>query len=469
MSTRMSIPLETDTRFPALPVSSQIRRFARLFFRNLWRSGVMPLLPLVIAIGVWYSRLLIGEGVVLWNEVSISVAMTYAIVGPLCAALAAWVAGRPYRRKLGDQLESTSLPGWQQNLLAFATAAGIGTIGYGCMVLVMTGWTATQATWGSPYGVVLFSGLPMVILFCLVGAAVGMLWPHHLASLLVLAITGGSVIMGNTIQNRGVEANARELTLWNTLLSLRDGFSPWEARRSAPELFENMLMATGMCALIVALVLVIRPRGPVAIGALALSMVWASAGVAMTATGERRSWMAPETTASFEYACSDSGSVDVCLHPAWSSAQPFVAEIATQIYTPIRGLEGVPTEIIQVPSYNRSEDAEGTFSMPGGRMMEVSMSFHLVSTVFPDLNRNPGAMSDAELIIAGWLQEDAGGRAMLFIPRGPDGHASGRASEKELRGAIDRFSSLSPDQQRAWLVENWDALRAGELTLEDLP
>ena len=38
-----------------------------------------------------------------------------------------------------------------------------------------------------------------------------------------------------------------------------------------------------------------------------------------------------------------------------------------------------------------------------------------------------------------------------------------------LHAAVDRFAAISPEEQRAWLEANWDALRAGELTLEDLP
>ena len=35
--------------------------------------------------------------------------------------------------------------------------------------------------------------------------------------------------------------------------------------------------------------------------------------------------------------------------------------------------------------------------------------------------------------------------------------------------ATDRFAALTVDQQRAWFAVNFLPLRAGELTLEDLP
>jgi hypothetical protein len=41
--------------------------------------------------------------------------------------------------------------------------------------------------------------------------------------------------------------------------------------------------------------------------------------------------------------------------------------------------------------------------------------------------------------------------------------------EPETLAAADRFGALPPEEQRAWLEANFAALRAGELTLEDLP
>lgn len=472
MAMRMTVP--THHPSPANSVGDRVKIWWRLFFRNLWRSGVIPLMPVIIGIGVWYSMLLMREGVVLWHDVSASIAMTYAIVGPLCAALAAWTTGRPRRRKMDDQLTSASVPGWQQDLLSFATAAGIGLIGYGGMISIVTAWATTQATWGAPYGVVLLSGLPMVVLFCLFGAAIGMLWPNHLASLLVLIVTGGSMIYGNTIQNRGPEANARELTLWNILLSLRDGFSEWEARRSAPELFENMLMASGLCALVVTLTLVIRYRGPFMAVSLAVAAVLAGVCVTATMSGERSDlmfpWSGTETTASFEYVCTTAESVEVCLHPAWTPVQPLVTEMANDLYAPVAGLEGVPEHIVQTALNDLSmRGTAGAFYMPQGSVTDENLAIFLVSTVFPELNSGPRELSDAEHVIAGWLMQQAGSGPVFFLPWGTAPQEVIMQRQQELHAAVDRFAALSSEDQRAWLEDNWDALRAGELTLEDLP
>jgi hypothetical protein len=39
----------------------------------------------------------------------------------------------------------------------------------------------------------------------------------------------------------------------------------------------------------------------------------------------------------------------------------------------------------------------------------------------------------------------------------------------EIEAATDRFAALSVEEQRAWFAVNFAALRAGELTLDDLP
>jgi hypothetical protein len=43
------------------------------------------------------------------------------------------------------------------------------------------------------------------------------------------------------------------------------------------------------------------------------------------------------------------------------------------------------------------------------------------------------------------------------------------AQQADIESAADRFGALPETDQRAWLEANWDELRAGTLTLDDLP
>lgn len=476
MTMQMSIPVDDFMTPRKARTQGATLRLIRLFFRNLWRSGMMPVMPIIIAIGVWFTSTLLRPGIVLWHDVSVSVAMSYAVVGPLCAAAAAWVGGRPRRRKLDDQLASASLPGWQQDLLTLATAAGIGCIGYGGMVLIVLGWATTQATWGAPYGVVLLSGLLMVVLFCLVGSVTGMLWPNHLAALLVLAIIGGSVAFGNAIQNYGPTSNARELTLLNTLLSLRSGFSEWEAPRVAPELFENMLMASGLSALVIVGVLLVRHRRVVPVAVLAGVVLWSGAGIALSVTGARSDlvWQVgpPKQTASFDHACTFAGTIEVCLHPAWTSLEPEIVDTINGFYAPIEGLDGVPAMLVQMDGrvqFRPAPDGATAFHVFDGGAPQFQIAMGLQDDLFPMTEPGLNSLNEGQMVVGGWLMQEAGARPVFALPWGTAPPETIIAQEQELQAAVDRFDALPSEEQHAWLEVNWDALRAGELTLENLP
>ena len=483
MSMRMSIPVTTDTRFPSLPIWSQALRFRRLFFRNLWRSGVMPLLPLlplVIALGVWFTLLNRRTGVVLWYDISLWLAMSYAVIGPLCAGLAAWGSGRSRRRRMNDQLDSVPMPGWQQDLMSFLTAGAIGALGYGGTVLIVLGWASTEATWGRPYGVVLVSGLVMVVLFSIVGAAIGMVWSHHLAALTALAITLGSVVFGASVQRGiGFSKGVRELTLWNTLNTLgHGGFNEWESRRNLPEISNVIVLATGLGALVIAATLLLRYRRMSFVVAVVATLFWTVAGSAMTTNGTLSPQLAfsepPAVTASFSYNCSEHSGIELCLHPAWSGLEPEIADIITGFYGPVAGLEGVPTKLVQmdprVQPHPTPDGATSLYLFQGDKYLVFQLTMGLRDQLFSNVEIGSEA-NDAQQVIAGWLMQRTGARPVFSLPWGmtADENTVAIAREQELQTAVDQFSVLSPEQQRTWLEANWDALRAGELTLDDLP
>ena len=70
----------------------------------------------------------------------------------------------------------------------------------------------------------------------------------------------------------------------------------------------------------------------------------------------------------------------------------------------------------------------------------------------------------AQNAIAIWLVKRAriDPDRMLFGPPGSD-------YIRESLAAADRFARLSPAEQRRWLEEHYADLRAGKVTLEDLP
>ncbi len=111
-------------------------------------------------------------------------------------------------------------------------------------------------------------------------------------------------------------------------------------------------------------------------------------------------------------------------------------------------------------------------------------------TVVVDLVWNtstPGSraadLGDAQVAMAIWLLNRAGfdGRLEDVLaaadrssgsfggdPTGANAAASAR-DQAAIDAAVARFAALDPVAQRAWLEANWADLRAGSLTLDDLP
>lgn len=78
-----------------------------------------------------------------------------------------------------------------------------------------------------------------------------------------------------------------------------------------------------------------------------------------------------------------------------------------------------------------------------------------VDSIFPPDGHK--GISNVQQVISMWLVERAG---MPFPYRSDD---------PAISAAADRFAALPTEAQRAWLELNWDALRAGELTLDQMP
>ena len=84
-----------------------------------------------------------------------------------------------------------------------------------------------------------------------------------------------------------------------------------------------------------------------------------------------------------------------------------------------------------------------------------SIALAAVESVFPPEGRN--GTSASQQVILRWLGEQAGLTYPFSTP------------DLGIDAAVDRFALLRPEEQWAWLESNWDALRTGDLILEDLP
>jgi hypothetical protein len=182
--------------------------------------------------------------------------------------------------------------------------------------------------------------------------------------------------------------------------------------------------------------------------------------------------------------------IPVCLNPAYATYLAGVATALTPVLTELAGLPGAPTRISQVAA---------SYEQVTGNNVSAGLTGPTVSgTVFPLLLPNqlpapamtPSELADATLASAGPAI------VATIIKDGPGATDAQRAVAAALRmslrlpqelptivgrqlvtrplppsvqAAAERFAALSASARHAWLVQHLTALRAGRITLAQLP
>lgn len=215
--------------------------------------------------------------------------------------------------------------------------------------------------------------------------------------------------------------------------------------------------------------------GGVAIGVLAI--------VATTGVGLRNEVGYPAREVTGDLTSCVSGEVyEACGHPAYEGLlqkrQPDIAAVLAVI----DDVDTLPVEIRFVPAgqlpaghppfaspYPKSIVVQAhEFAEPDG----ANFRLNLVQQMFSVEGWYVGDPTAANVVRAWWLLElgfTSDDTPQLAIWMGDDTDFPGAFLPPDLSRYIERFAAL-PDAERAsWLGSNWDALRLGTLTLEDLP
>lgn len=191
----------------------------------------------------------------------------------------------------------------------------------------------------------------------------------------------------------------------------------------------------------------------------------------------------PETVP-FKPVC-EKGGIEVCVHPAYEKLLPETAKVVNEVVEPLIGVPATPERAVQVGSYVTPKDFEkGTaiFSNPGTearydvadslvvderKMEQLASPANERKVDEEDLERCGGSPNkeyfhpsyEAQSVIARWLLQRSGGAREEMD--------TGSCANKD--NLVDRFEALSPAEREAWLENNLAGLRAGKVTLKDLP
>jgi len=207
--------------------------------------------------------------------------------------------------------------------------------------------------------------------------------------------------------------------------------------------------------------------------------------------------------------CSDTA-IPVCLNPAYASYLPATANALAPLLTQLAGLPGAPVRIDQASeTYQQDTGTSIIFRQSGPRaggtppvshlilpdqlggpaMTAGQMASQVTQMYGPDLvarviGDGPGA-SQAQNSIATALMMAAGlrgldvyqapatGRGQASQPPGPDTPDASESPDvapgTPAYAAAERFAALPASARHAWLMRHLAALRAGQITLAQLP
>jgi hypothetical protein len=522
--------VEIPVRSGPTPVRhTPLRRSGRLLFLELRHNAMPLLLPLAAAL-FWFDALRTANALVpIWSvRASVLPNHVFPDLGPFSAGVAAWMASRESRRGVSDLLSVTAWPRWTRQLATWGATVGWAMLIYAGCVAVIYGITARQATWGGPlWWPVAVAGL--AVMACVtVGFVAGALFPSRFTAPLAAI---GVLFVSVTVFQAAVSAGGgvTQISPNNVVPSPELGaFYP--APPDVPivqVLFLVGLITTGIAGLGLPGRSGVRgavggPAGGSISGptnspalrraAMLATIVGLVAGVTalgLAATSTSSAQTQGVTIPALHDAAEDrpipftphctSAVVPVCVHPAFLYELPQAASALDPVLDAVAGLPGAPVRAEQLPGASTLLPQAGMqystsvalFRPVGGGAPVLDFGFvgggqilaGFITPTNPQLQTQaalavvrsllgPGSGADPaqQAIEAALLQ--VSGVPLNVTPAqaarsgiGTPGPAPGTA----VYTTAHAFAALPAATRHAWLAAHLSALRAGQITLAELP
>jgi hypothetical protein len=507
IATAPTVPRQPRSRADALLSGGRLLRL------ELRHSAMLAMLPLAAAL-FWYNayRPAMAEPP-LWSlrapTMQHDALLDFLL--PVVGA-AAWMGAREHRRGMTDMAEIVARPRWMRQLYAWAAVTGWALAGYIICVGVLYAVTASQAPWGGPLWwptVVGAAGLPAL---AAVGVAAGSWFPNRfmtpLISIGVFFLVGLSVNLthGGTSfwQISPIIAGAVDI-------GADPGVATFYPYLPDLPIAQVMFLAGLTAAVLGALGWSVAGGGrrlrasAAAICVAGVALAATAVGLAGTARLDRHGMMvipalhnaANDKPIRYDPVCSK-GVLVVCVNPAFAGYLPLVASALRPVASQVAGLPGAPDQILQAaPTFVQEPHdtivvSAGARYAPGPGVVGVVLPDQLPGERQPDITpaqyatqvraevgdaavsyllRTGKHDSQAQQAVRAGLLMAAG---VQLLPPGqrPDGlgeSVRGPAPGTPAYRSARQFAELPTATRRAWLSTHLSALRAGRITLKQLP
>jgi hypothetical protein len=522
----------TAASAPAAPKALPVRHRAgaglpgsgRLLRLELRHNAMLWLLPLAVALFWFNGYREIMALPPMWNlrAMTLQNRLLLDLTIPVTGA-SAWMGSREGRRNITDLVGITARPRWARQLATWAaTTAWAEVACLGCVGVVYA-MTARQASWGGPLwwpAAVSAAGIPALTA---IGFAAGAWFPGRLVTPLITV----AVFFGFGFST---QAASGDHSYWQisplTAGAFDIGAAPGVGTfyHYLPDLsIAQVMFTTGVTAAVLGTLGLSGAFGAegfafrkgraagsggrwllrLAAALTAAGLAAAGTAVALAGTGRLDPHgmivipalhdAASDQPVRYTPDCSHT-TIPVCLNPAYSVFLPAVAAVLGPELTEVAGLPGAPARISQVTEVYRQEPRNGitiltdtasdsTFILPDqlpgqpgassaqlGNELELTLGLSLMRDVILGDGTGPAAGSGpnpAELaVIAGSVRP--------VVPAGDPGVKAQYSGLLPAPGspvalAGQRFAELSPAAKHAWLAQHLAALRAGRISLAQLP
>jgi hypothetical protein len=447
---------------------------------------------------------------------------------PFAAGLGAWAASREGRRNTGDLLATTVRPAWARQASALGATLFWLLLTFGVAVAALYIQVALQATWGGPPLWPVVVGAVQVVTLAVLGFTAGALFPGRFTAPLAAIGAFLLVFVGfHAALNLAPDSSTYALLSPATGVPLEDAGVFYHV---APDVAIAQVMFMGgiTVALLGVLVLapVFRVRGglPGAIGR--AGRLLCTAGIGLLALGVAASWTAVALAGTAKlgvsgwdipalhdaasdkpvpYTADCAGTTfPVCVHPAFSGYLPAAAAALQPVAAELKGLPGAPVRAEEVPAagagmratqgillpgmpvpgvsgtppvyrYDGSNGIAPFQGSPAGADWRAGFQQELLTEFIagpPNAGPGPDAAvlppTAAQQAVITALMAKAGSQAQFGADM-TNGRPTAGVTPTQIAAAAQRFASLPPAARHAWLAAHLPALRAGAITLDQLP